>query len=160
MTTSEYYRITYTRARNEHMAFLTTLTRNTMQLLLQEQYWSRYTKSSPTHHAWTLIEPPTTSKTPRTAIYTNNCLLSASQVTPMELPFSDTTAIVITTTDTSKPALIINIYNPCNNSILADLHDYLHTNININEYGTVIITGDFNTHHPLWNPTGYTRHDQ
>ena len=26
-------------------------------LMLQEQYWSTYTKSSPIHHAWTLIEP-------------------------------------------------------------------------------------------------------
>ena len=78
----------------------------------------------------------------------------------MELRFSDATVITITTTDTSKPALIINIYNPCNNSILADLHDHLRTNINISEYGTIIIAGDFNTHHPLWNPTGYTRHDE
>ena len=101
-------------------------------LLLQEQYWSPYTKSSPTHHAWTLVEPTIPNKTPRTAIYINNNFLTASQVTPMELPFSDATAITINTKDT-KPSLLINVYNPCDNSILTNLHDHLCTNINIME---------------------------
>jgi len=26
-------------------------------LMLQEQYWSTYTKSAPIHHTWTLIKP-------------------------------------------------------------------------------------------------------
>src|SRR6266480_1124812 len=38
-------------------------------LLLQEQYWSAYTKSSPMHHAWTLYEPTIHNEQPRTAIY-------------------------------------------------------------------------------------------
>src|SRR5437773_5274857 len=38
-------------------------------LMLQEQYWSTYTKSSPIHHAWTLIEPNATAMQPRSAIY-------------------------------------------------------------------------------------------
>jgi len=33
-------------------------------LLLQEQYWSSYQKSSPLHQSWTLIEPTTTGERP------------------------------------------------------------------------------------------------
>ena len=64
-------------------------------LMLQEQYWSAYTKSSPIHHAWTLIEPTTINdnEQPRTAIYVNRNLFPASKITPMALPFSDVTAI-------------------------------------------------------------------
>src|SRR5438045_8040134 len=91
-------------------------------LMLQEQYWSTYTKSSPIHHAWTLIEPTTSNDIqPRSAIYVNNSLFSASQITPLALPFSDVTAIMLTaadaTTVNSKPHLIINVYNPCGKSI-------------------------------------------
>src|SRR5277367_6812578 len=50
-------------------------------LMLQEQYWSTYTKTSPIHHAWTLIEPTAPNDTqPRSVIYINNSLLSASQI--------------------------------------------------------------------------------
>ena len=100
-------------------------------LMLQEQYWSTYTKSSPIHHAWTLIEPTILNELnetiqPRSAIYVNNSLIPASQITPLTLPFSDVTAIILTTTDTnSKPHLIINVYNPCNQSIIPELHNYL-----------------------------------
>src|SRR5277367_569264 len=40
-------------------------------LMLQEQYWSSYTQSSPIHHAWTLIEPTILNDDtqPRSAIY-------------------------------------------------------------------------------------------
>src|SRR5277367_631569 len=41
-------------------------------LMLQEQHWSTYTKSSLTHHAWTLIEPTAPHTQPRSAIYVNN----------------------------------------------------------------------------------------
>ena len=36
-------------------------------LMLQEQYWSTFTKSAPIHHTWTLIEP-TVNDTQRTTI--------------------------------------------------------------------------------------------
>ena len=130
-------------------------------LLLQEQYWSTYTKSSPIHHAWTLIEPttPDDDTQPRSAIYVNNSLLPASQIAPLALPFSDVTAIRLTTAN-SKPHLIINVYNPCDKSLIRELHEYLRNNINVHNYGIIIIGGDFNTHHPVWNPVGYTRHDE
>jgi len=42
-------------------------------LLLQEQFWSRFTKSSPIHHAWNLYEPTLikADKQPQSAIYVN-----------------------------------------------------------------------------------------
>ena len=126
-------------------------------LLLQEQYWSAYTKSSPIHHSWTLYEP-THNEQPRTAIYINNNLLSTAQVTPVPLPVSDATAIQLTIAD-AKPALIVNVYNPCDKSIIPELHEHLHKCINPRDYGAIIMAGDFNTHHPLWNPRAYTRHD-
>jgi hypothetical protein len=132
-------------------------------LMLQEQYWSTHTKSSLIHHAWTLIEPTTLNEAtqPRSAIYINNNLIPASQITPLTLPFSDVTAIMLTTTDTnSKPHLIINVYNPCDQSIIPELHNYLRDNINIDDYDMVIVGGDFNSHHPVWNPVSYTRHDE
>jgi len=133
-------------------------------LMLQEQYWSTYTKSSPIHHAWTLIEPTAPNDIqPRSAIYVNNSLLPASQITPLALPFSDVTAITLATVDTSsanpKPHLIINVYNPCDKSIIPELHEYLQKNIDVHDYCIIIVRGDFNTHHPVWNPEGYARHD-
>jgi ribonuclease HI len=129
-------------------------------LMLQEQYWSQFTKSSPIHQAWTLIQPTILNNDtqPRSAIYVNNSILPASQIAPLALPSSDITAISLTTGD-AKPHLIINVYNPCDKSLINELHEYLRININIHDYDIIIIGGDFNTHHPAWNPEGYTRHD-
>ena len=110
--------------------------------MLQEQYWSTHMKSAPIHHAWTLIEPTAPNDTqPRSAIYINNSLLSASQITPLALPFSDITAITLITTDeNTKPHLNINIYNSCDKSIIAELHEYLRNKINTHNYGIIRIT--------------------
>ena len=56
--------------------------------------------------------------------------------------------------------LIINIYNPCDQSITIELHRYLQRNINRQDYGIIMVGSDFNTHHPLWNPRTYTHHDE
>ena len=86
-------------------------------LLLQEQYWSSYTNSSLTHHSWTLYEPTTNNEQPRPAIYTNNNLLGAAQITHIDLPLDDVTAIEIATKD-PQPTLIINVYKPCGKNIV------------------------------------------
>src|SRR5271169_4490114 len=114
-------------------------------LMLQEQYWSTYTKTSPIHHAWTLIEPTAPNDTqPRSVIYINNSLLSTSQITPLALPFSDVTAIALTTADANaKPHLFINVYNPCDQSIIPELHEYLRNNINVCDYDIIVVGGDF-----------------
>src|SRR5437667_9115156 len=50
-------------------------------LMLQEQHYSTYTKSSLTHHSWTLIESKSTENNPpRAAIYINKTILPAHSV--------------------------------------------------------------------------------
>src|SRR5579859_3336869 len=79
-------------------------------LLLQEQYWSSYQKSSLLHQSWTLIEPTTTGeRPPRTAIYINNKALTSGAFHQLNIPNSDITAISIT--PNVKPTLLINLYN-------------------------------------------------
>jgi ribonuclease HI len=134
-------------------------------LLLQEPYWDTYkTSSSPLHRSWTLFQPPPPTDQPnaqpRVAIYTNNNLLSPAQISEVHLPFSDAIAIQITSPSQPLPTLIINIYNPSDHPILTELHNYLITHIQQHSYDTVIMAGDFNCHHPLWNPQGYIRHDE
>jgi len=129
-------------------------------LLLQEQHWSHPQKSSPIHHRWTLYEPAARNdKEPRTAIYVNNAYLTAGQVTQVQMPFNDVTAVQIKTKD-SKPTLIVNVYNPGDESIITDLHTHLQRLTNNNQYGIIIIAGDFNCQHPAWNAREYIRHDE
>ena len=125
---------------------------NTTILVLQEQYWSRHTKSSLIHHSWTLIEPSLKTGTwPRAAIYINKALLPPSAFAQVLLPFSDIVAVAITTTD--KPILIINLYNPQRNGqLITPLKRHLQQHLHMQEYSKVLILGDFNLHHPLWNP--------
>lgn len=128
-------------------------------LMLQEQHWSAFTKSSPVHNSWTLIEPAVQdNQQPRAVIYTNNKLIPPSHVTPITLPFNDAVAVALDTQNT-KPSLLINVYNPCDKSILSDLQQHIESNINRQDYNLIILAGDFNSHHPLWNPPGYLRHD-
>jgi exonuclease III len=128
-------------------------------LALQEHYWSKNTKEPFTHHSWTMIQSSTPTKgQPRSAIYVNNNALPASNFEPVNIPLNDITAIKIRTHE-DKPTLIINIYKPCNQHLITLLRQYLTTNINTEDYGTIIILGDFNLHHGLWNPRSYTNSD-
>src|SRR5579859_685511 len=129
-------------------------------LFLQEQYWSDFTKSSPIHHSWSLYEPPTVnSKQPCTAIYINNDHLTNAQTTQGHTPLTDVTAVRITTQSTG-PLLVVNIYNPCDEPIILELHSFLREHVSRQKYDTVIMAGDFNCHHPLWNPREYTTQDE
>jgi hypothetical protein len=124
-------------------------------LMLQEQYWSPYTKSSPSHHSWTSTEPTTYENQPRSIIYTNNSLIPPSHIIPIPIPINDITAISIIdpSNPTDKPSLIINVYNAhSNNKDICDLQNFIEANFNKDNYGLIIMGGDFNLHHPLWNP--------
>ena len=55
---------------------------------------------------------------------------------------------------------IINIYNSCDKSLIDELHEYLRNNINIHDYNIIIMKDNFNTHHSIWNPEKYIRHDK
>src|SRR5437773_4837011 len=133
-------------------------TENHTILLLQELYWSPHQCSSPLHQSWTLIEPPTTNRTPRTAIYVNNAVLPSSMFKQLPIPHRDITAISISTNN-AKPTLLINIYNQQTESIICPLRQYLQSCAKLEDYEAVIILGDFNLHHPLWNPCSYTKHN-
>ena len=129
-------------------------------LMLQEQYCPHNTLSSLIHQSWTVIEPTVaTPLHPRVAIYINNRLLPTSMFEPVQLPFRDAIAVAITTAS-NKRMLIINIYNPHDYNLIDPLREYLHQYIRAEDYENIIIAGDFNLHHPLWNPQGYTTHDR
>ena len=130
-------------------------------LMIQEQYWSKYTKSSLTHHAWILYEPIGTApdKQPRSVIYINKKSFTAAQITQLSIPSADITAIQVKLQGASKPSLFINIYNPCDNSALPALQQYFQQNPP-RHHELIIMAGDFNCHHPMWNPPLYTRHDE
>ena len=130
-------------------------------LALQEQYWSKYMKSSLTHHSWTLIEPTEKGETqPRTAIYINNNILPTTSYEPIQLSSSDATAIAIKSKHKKKPTLLINIYNTRENDQIDRLKTSLQKLVQERKYGTILVVGDFNLHHPLWNPEKYHHQDK
>jgi exonuclease III len=130
-------------------------------LLLQEQHWIKRWKSSPLHNSWNLIQPTFTGQRPRSVIYVNRSLNSSLYRT-IHLPFNDVTAIAIKTTKEQKPTLIINIYNPGINDedMITPLQEYLRLHLRTQDYEAIIMAGDFNLHHPLWNPPNYDKQDQ
>jgi hypothetical protein len=130
-------------------------------LMLQEQYWSDITESSPVHGSWTLIESTSyPNRNPRSAIYINNHILDTSSFRIITFPFPDVTAVAINTEDNSEPTLIINIYNPHDENLITPLIEYLERNIDPSQYHAIVMGGDLNMHHPLWNPPQYHVHDR
>ena len=128
-------------------------------LLLQEPHHSTFTQATIIHHSWTLIQGQN-PETNRTVIYINKSLLSPDTYEPIHIPFPDTTAISIRLQETDRPSLIVNIYNPARNPSTINTIQHLQQHIRTNpNYDAFIIAGDFNLHHPLWNPPGYHRYD-
>jgi Endonuclease-reverse transcriptase len=101
----------------------------------------------------------TQGKQPRSAIYVNKRSFTAAQVTQLPFPSADITAIQVTLHGTQKPSLFINVYNPCNDNAIPALQQYIEENTAL-DHELIIIAGDFNCHHPVWNPAQYTRHDE
>jgi ribonuclease HI len=128
-------------------------------LLLQEQHFSSYKNTSLIHKSWTLIESKATkNKPPRAAIYLNKTMLPPHSYESIPTGIPDTVAIALRLDHEQHPTLIINIYNTKNSSQLTDLRTYLRKHLRNNIYNGIIIAGDFNLHHPLWNPPN--RHDR
>jgi ribonuclease HI len=69
----------------------------------------------------------------------------------------DLTAVAIT--DTTGTTLVVNVYNPGNENTLPTLQNKLIQVLEAKPYDTIIVAGDFNLHHPYWNPRGYNMHD-
>jgi len=130
-------------------------------LMIQEQHWSKRTESAPLHTgSWTLIESKAyPNRNPRSAIYINNRKLHSSAFRIITFPFPDVTAVAINTTDNDKPSLFINVYNPSDENLITPLMEHLQQNIDPSQYHAIIMAGDFNLHHPLWNPPQYIRRD-
>ena len=123
-------------------------------LLLQEQHFFEFMNSSPIHHSWTLIESkPMENHNPRAAIYLNKTILPANSYEPVLMEIPDIVAISLRHDNIQYPTLIINVYNTKNSSQLKELRTYLQKHLRNNTYNGIIIAGDFNLHHPLWNST-------
>jgi len=56
--------------------------------------------------------------------------------------------------------LCLGLYKLCDKSTISAIHDSLRIQITQQQYETIIIGGDFNLHHPMWNPTSYPRQDE
>lgn len=126
-------------------------------LMLQEPFWSEYLGECPSHHSWTRYEPSDKRKPPRAAMYVNRSLLPPSEVEQLNIPLTDVVVLRITPASGKEPMLVINVYNPGDESIIQSLHEELKK-IPGNK-NSIIMVGDFNSHHPSWNPPGYLVHD-
>jgi Reverse transcriptase (RNA-dependent DNA polymerase)/Endonuclease-reverse transcriptase len=127
-------------------------------MLLQEQFWSTYTKESPHHHGWNRYEPTNKDTPPRAAIYINNSQLTPSQITQIPIHLTDVVALQIQPSRDDPPLTIINVYNPSDNSLIQQLQNELRK-VQVRQEEMIIMAGDFNCHHPLWNPPAYLNHD-
>ncbi len=129
-------------------------------LMLQEQYFSMYINSSPIHHSWTLIKSKARENHPPwAAIYLNKTILPAHSYEPIHMEIPNTVAVALQLNKAQHPTLIINIYNTKNTSQLKELWTYLQKHLRNNTYNGIIMAGDFNLHHPLWNPPNYQNQD-
>jgi exonuclease III len=128
-------------------------------LAVQEQYCPKRTQSSLPHQSWTIIETPSSDpeKYPRAVIYVNKRILPSRSFQPVHYPSSDVAIIEVKMEETA-PMLIINIYNTRGTPLINDLATFLRTHLRNHKYDSIAIVGDFNLHHPLWNPAEYDSH--
>jgi hypothetical protein len=75
------------------------------------------------------------------------------------VPSTDVVAVEVSISGSQKSVLIINVYNRCDESVLPTLHSYLTENLRPYRYELIVMGGDFNCHHPMWNAPDYGRHD-
>ena len=98
---------------------------------------------------------------PHAAIYVNNTLIPPATIEQISIPYTDILAISLAAHPSFwKPTLSVNLYNdPRNHSATKELQAILLHHIKIDNYDVILIGGDFNLHHSLWNPAGYTAQD-
>ena len=96
------------------------------------------------------------------AIYVNNTQVAPALISQINLPFTDVAAISIQVNSnvTKKDKLVVNVYNPGGASIIWEVSTALAKHLRHNEYDVVLLAGDFNCHHPLWNPRHRLAHDE
>jgi hypothetical protein len=71
----------------------------------------------------------------------------------------DIITITLQSDKEQHPILIINIYNIKYTTQLKKLQIYLQKHLRNNTYNEIIMTGDFNLHHFLWNSSNYPIQD-
>jgi len=133
-------------------------------IMLHEHYWSDYKKATLSHHSWTIIEPqhpeiPSDTRT-RAAIYLNNTKISSNAYA--SIPFSSPDVVAIQLMDAESHAtLVVNIYNDPSKDTIMKLGEFLAQQCWSNNYiyMGLLVAGDFNLHHPLWNKDGYHIHN-
>jgi exonuclease III len=130
-------------------------------LAVQEQHCSSRTGTSLPHQSWTIIETPSQDpgKKPRAAIFVNNRILPATLFQALHYPSSDIAMIQVKTDEDSLPMLLINVYNTKGTTLINDLATFLRSHLRHHQYDAIAMVGDFNLHHPLWNPPDYEAHD-
>ena len=135
------------------------ITKNVTILLLQEQYWSPYDRESPNHNAWLKYEPMAKEDQPRATTYINKARISAAQIVQLELPFKDVVALRVKIATGQPQLFVINVYNPCGQeNIVENLRKAIQS-LKIKKPDVVIMAGDFNCHHPMWNTPAYHKQD-
>jgi len=130
-------------------------------LLLLQEPCRTYRQNLPVlYHAWTALEPTylTENHPPRAAIYFNNSILSSASIQQIPIPHPDIVAISLAARPPFyKPTLILNLYNdPRSHTATEQLYDILRRHLEIDNYDIILVAGDFNLHHALWNLVGYT----
>jgi hypothetical protein len=119
------------------------------------------TGTSLPHQSWTIIETPShePDKNSRAAIYVNKRILPAKSFQALHYPSSDIAMMQVKTDEDSLPMLIINIYNTKGTTLINNFATFLRSHLRHRRYDTIEMVGDFNLHHPLWNPPDYDAHD-
>jgi Reverse transcriptase (RNA-dependent DNA polymerase)/Endonuclease-reverse transcriptase len=133
-------------------------TENYSILMLQEHCRTYNQDMSLLHGAWTAYEPThRTDKPPRAAIYVNNGKMDNDAIEQIPIPHEDILAISLPPElPFYKPTLIINLYNDSRtHSATEQLRNIFRRHVKIEDYDIVLVGGDFNLHHALWNPPGY-----
>ena len=127
--------------------------------LLQEPCRTYKQKIPLLHQSWTAIEPTHLTETPpRVAIYFNNKKISPSSIEQIAIPHPDIIAVSLPPQlPFLKPTLIVNLYNDTHTySAMEQLRHILFRHLKIEDYEVILVAGDFNLHHALWNRVGYT----
>ena len=131
-------------------------------LLLLQEHCQTYKQKYPLlHQSWTAIDSTLITEHPsRTAIYVNNRKIPPAAFEQIAIPHRDVTAIAIAPQPPLlKPILIVNLYNSEDHSLIEQLRSILFDNIRMQDYEVILVAGDFNLHHPSWNPMGYVNQE-
>ena len=88
-------------------------------------------------------------------MYINNFILSADMYETIHFPSRDI-VIIEMCIQNKRPIYLVNINIAKGTSLIEELYRFLRQQLCGNCYGGIMIAGDFNLHHSLWNLPEYT----